>query len=312
MENLEKDPIVIVLAADNNYVMQLATTACSVISNIKSGNQLVIFIIAKGVEASGKNKVLKSLTKTNVRVEWIEPDDAKLSNMLVCDRITIAAYYRILIPEILPTQYKKVIYLDSDLIVQADIEDLWNLDMQDKYVLAVQEMGVPYVSSPGGIKKYQELGIPGDMKFFNSGVLVINLDKWRTDNIAAKSIEYVEKYKQYVRLHDQEALNVVLSDKWGEIDPRWNQQVHTFYHASWKESPLTEEAYNNVINDPYIIHYSSAGKPWKLGCKHPYKHLFFKYLDMTAWAGWRMTFMRKLSLKLKETAPLKMLSSLKF
>jgi lipopolysaccharide biosynthesis glycosyltransferase len=124
-------------------------------------------------------------------------------------------------------------------------------------------------------------------------MLVINLDKWRTDNIPLKVIEYLERNKEYVRDHDQDGLNGVLAGQWGELSPRWNQMPRIYSYASWQESPYDEQLYNELLNHPYIVHYTTPPKPWHKGCEHPNTALFFQYLDQTAWSGWRNTIWRR-------------------
>lgn len=296
------EPIVIVCCTDNNYTMALATTVCSTIANVSSQRQIVVCIIADKITQANKKKIIKSLNKPNVSVEWLVPDEEKLTNARISAHITIAAYYRILIPELLPTKYQKAIYLDSDVIVKTNIEKLWDTEVADNYVLAVQDMdtNVAYVSSPGGLKNYKELGIPADCKYFNSGILVINIEKWRRDNLSQKIIDYINNNKQYIRLHDQDAMNAVIAGKWGELDARWNSQAIIHSYSSWKDSYFTEAEYKNIINEPYIVHFSSCAKPWKLGCEHPDRSLFFQYIDLTAWAGFRLTFIRKVWIKIKD------------
>ncbi|OKH55975.1 glycosyl transferase [Calothrix sp. HK-06] len=297
-----ENPIVIVGCADDNYSMPLATTMSSVIAHVSSQLQVVICIIADKITQANKKKILKSLNKPNVIIEWLVPDEAKLTNAIISRHITIAAYYRILISELLPAKYQKAIYLDSDVIVKTNIEKLWDTKIADNYVLAVQDMDIDaaYVSSSKGLQNYQKLRIAPNCKYFNSGVLVINIEKWRRDNLSQKIIDYINNNQQYIRWHDQDAMNAVIAGRWGELDPRWNSQAVIHSYSSWKETSLTEEMYHNVINNSYIVHFSSSAKPWKLGCKHPNRMLFFQYIDLTAWAGWRITFIRKIWLKVKD------------
>ncbi|MHC5828967.1 MAG: glycosyltransferase family 8 protein, partial [Nostoc sp.] len=126
--------------------------------------------------------------------------------------------------------------------------------------MAAQDLGAPYVSSPRGLINYQELGISPESKYFNSGVLVMNLKKWREDQIFEKVIEYLTINKQYVRWHDQDALNAILAGKWGELEPGWNQMPYLFQYSSWQDSPFTEDVFNQLINNPDIIHYSTRDK----------------------------------------------------
>jgi lipopolysaccharide biosynthesis glycosyltransferase len=92
-----------------------------------------------------------------------------------------------------------------------------------------------------------------------------------------------------VRWVDQYALNVVLSGRWGQLDLRWNQGARIFSYPSWSLSPFDRKTFEQLRDDPYIIHFTTADKPWLVSCLHPSRKLFFEYLDRTAWAGWRPT-----------------------
>ena len=191
------------------------------------------------------------------------------------DYITPAAYYRLFLPDLLPPDLKKVIYLDCDLVVQADLSQLWEEKIEDYYILAVKSMWAGR-----------------DAQHFNSGVLVINLEQWRRDELSRKAIEFLQKsnYSYF----DQEVLNAICINQWKELDPRWNVLRGILEYSSWEESPFSEQEYQNVIRDPYIIHYVSSAKPWNApASKVPWSEVFFHYLDMTVWSGWRFTFRKR-------------------
>jgi lipopolysaccharide biosynthesis glycosyltransferase len=310
MSMVKNKPIVVVCASDDNYAMQLAVTVRSALVNLRGDNTILLFIIDGGIKNHNKQKILKSLDSEKCEVQFIpQPDSlpkndiAEVNNHLSPDGKTknflpIATFFRLLIPEILPDELEKVIYLDCDLVVRGNLEQLWQIDLGDNYVLAAQDTWILYVSSPNGLLNYQELKISPDSKYFNAGVLVINLKKWRTDDICAKAINYLKQKTEYIRYHDQDILNSLLSGKWGELDPRWNCSPSSVYgFSSWKESPFSEEVYNDLIRDPYIIHYLSKKKPWT--SRHTLlKEYFFEYVDMTAWSGWRLTMWRRFWMRL--------------
>lgn len=283
---LDNEPIVLVCAADDNYSMPLAATLHSAIVNLKGERNIALFIIDGGISRTNKRKILQSIPSQRVSLNWLQPKKTRFKNMQISQSITIASYYRILIPDLLPNSFTKAIYLDSDLIVKGNLDKLWDIDIQDNYLLAVPDMGAPYVSSPRGLMNYQMLGIPADSKYFNGGVLVMNLQKWREDSISQTVFEYLEQNKEYVRWHDQDGLNAILAGKWGELDPRWNQLAYIFKYSSWQDSDFSEDVYNNLIQDPYIVHFSTREKPWKPNCNHPEKKLFFQHLDMAIWSEW--------------------------
>jgi lipopolysaccharide biosynthesis glycosyltransferase len=307
-------PIVVVCAADNNYAMPLAVTMRSALENLKSDHKILFFIIDGGITDLNKQKILKSLIPEKCEVEYIQISDSLILDLTEVHKpiesqivstkanyVSIASFYRLLIPKLLPEQLEKVIYLDCDLVVKEDLEQLWQIDIGENYVLAVRDTWIPSISSPTGNLNYQELGLDPDAPYFNAGILVINLNKWRANSFSTKAIEYFRQNQEYIGWYDQGLLNALLVGQWGQLDPRWNFNATSFYdyasagYLSWEniETFLSEDIYQKVVREPYIIHFVSAKKPWT--SRHcPRKEDFFKYVDMTAWSGWRLTILRRL------------------
>ena len=303
----DTDSIVVVCAADNNYAMPLAVTIRSALENLKSNRKVVLFILDGGISFANRKRIMRSLNSDLITIYWLQQDNSLFENLALTRHLTAATYYRLSIPKILPQKFDKVIYLDTDMVVTGDLEELWNIDVGNNYVLAVEEI----YKDTSTIKVLINLGINPEYKYFNAGLLVMNLEKWRTDNIAEKVIEYTKKNRDKVR-HDQDTLNVLLAGNWGELHPKWNQ-IHWIYESYFREDNpfpkednpyrnLPEDVYNEVLNNPCITHFTSYPKPFATGlrypeCTHPRKDLFFQYLDLTAWSGWRDTIWRRLNRK---------------
>jgi lipopolysaccharide biosynthesis glycosyltransferase len=284
-------PLTIVCAADDKYVMPLTVTINSVLANLRNHQQIVVFVIDGGIRQSNKHKIINSLSteKVDVKIQWVQPRADLLEKMKVSGHVTVATYFRLLIPDLLPDWFNKAIYLDGDIVVNEDLGKLWDLELGDNYLLAVQDTSAPYVSSPAGLTNYKELGIPSDWKYFNAGVLAINLQKWRTDSVSAKVIQYLAENEEHVRWWDQDGLNAILAGKWGELDPKWNVMLlpHLYDCPSLRNNTFNEDVYNGIVKNPCILHFASSSKPWTYNYRFPAKDLFFQYLDQTAWSGWR-------------------------
>ncbi len=274
------EPIVVVCAADDNYAMPLAVTMRSALEHLATNRKIVFFIIDGGIKEQNKQKILKSVKSEQCYVKWLaKPDERRLgADVWISGHITIASYYRLFLVELLPDQYKKIIYLDCDLVVKKDLGQLWDMEMGESYLLGVPDYKIPYLSSP-------------DCKYFNAGVLVINLQKWRANNITDKVNKYLQKNKGYITFHDQDVLNTLFAGNWGELDPRWNHQsIDTIDQGlMWKEDKFPEDIYKYQHYKSYIIHYTSPKKPWNTLEKCPRNDEFFHYVDKTAWSGWRFT-----------------------
>lgn len=299
-----QEPLVLVCAADNLYAMPLAVTVRSALENLKSDQQVILFILDGGIKDRNKRKILNSLSSEKCEVTFLSVSGSLVEGVenrhfeTGTKHLPIVAYYRLLIPDLLPDHYEKVVYLDCDLVVKGDLGQLWQINLEEHYALAVQDMWTHSVSHPAGLLNYQALGIPSDAKYFNSGVLVINLKKWRADQISAKAIDYLQHNREYVRWHDQDVLNALLAGQWGELDPRWNVNIFLFSgDSAQKNSPFSDDVYNDIIRDPYIIHFTSGDKPW-VSPHAPCNEHFFHFVDLTSWSGWRPTRWTRLWMKL--------------
>lgn len=286
------DPIILVCATDENYAMPMAVMAYSALVNLNKQQQILLYVLDGGIREATKRKVLQTLNSHQIDVRWLKPDPTLFQNLSLPRDLTMVTYYRVLMPQIFPN-YDKVIYLDCDMIVRGDLAELWQIDIGDHYFLAVQDDNQFVVANAVGLPNYRELGLQPDQKYFNAGLLVVNLQKWREEEIGTKVIEFCGRHSETIRDADQDGLNAVSGGNWGQLNSRWNQMPRVYCYESWQESPYDESGYQQLRDDPYIIHYTNAPKPWRQGCQHPARDLFLSYLDQTAWTGWRDTWWRQ-------------------
>lgn len=190
----------------------------------------------------------------------------------------MTTYSRLALSRLLPADVKKVVWLDADVLVTGDLERLWSIELGDRHLLAVQDPCVPFVSSRYGIRRWRDLGLAEQAKYFNAGVMLIDLDRWRRDEIGEHAGDYVRERGAEVMFWDQEGLNAVLCGRWGELDARWN------YCSGFtpREQPETASL------EPWIIHFAGTLKPWLLPAPESGpRALFYRLLDETPWVGWR-------------------------
>lgn len=297
----EADPIV-VLASDENFAMPLATTVRSAIEHLSPRLKLRIFVLDGGIKDSTKERLIRSWPAGRFNIDWIQVDGVSLGAPTM--QGSISCYFRILIPRVLPSNIRRAIYLDSDLFIRADLGRLWSQDSTGHLCLAVQDCGAPYIDSSQALPNYaacapfihysrpipnfRELGLDPMAPYFNSGVLVIDLGAWRREDITGQVIDCLIKNAAHVHLWDQYALNVVLTRRWGSLDRRWNQGCHVYQFPTWEQSPYDKQTLAQQRDDPYIVHFTTAHKPWRASCRHPLRQQFLDCLERTDWAGWRI------------------------
>ena len=290
------------LAADEGYALPLAVTVRSILDNSPQ-RQFDLFVLDGGISQVSRDMAERSWDRDRLRVTWLRPDLGALQGLPVSGHINLVAYCRFLLPGLLPPWLDKVIYLDSDLLFRADAGRLWEEPLAGAWCLAVPDVSMPvfdavkaldrparcapYLAALRPVSNYARLAIQPDAAYLNSGLLVIDLARWRADGVPRLLFECLARNRFFVRFHDQYALNVVLAGRWRALDMRWNQGAHIYRYPSWEDSPFSEDAYRLVREDPFVVHFSSRDKPWHYGYRHPSSQEFFRYLDCTAWAGWR-------------------------
>jgi len=267
----EDDPVVVVLAADENFALPLSVALYSITHQFTSGRELHIYVFDAGLGDGTKERlervVARGSTDARVTFRWIQPETSGLDviDRDLDSRYNTSTFYRLLIPEIL-TGVTKVIYLDCDVVLHDDITALWEEDLDGVPVRAVPERTV---SCPvAGIAEWETLGLDPKTPFFNSGVLVMDLDLWRDREIHTRTIEYLaDPTNRFVRVGDQEALNAVLFGRWAPLDPRWNA---LFYFP------------DTVVRDAHLSHFAGA-HPWLADWRHPAAPRFVENLRQTGW-----------------------------
>lgn len=297
------DPIVL-CAADENYVKPLAVMLHSAASNLGSGRHLHVVLFDGGISEDSYSGIRESLVDLPISIDVLKPDLSKVNDLMTSHHITHTAYLRLMAARLLPDSIDKVIYLDSDVLVVDDLSQMWELDLDDYYCLAATDIACPYVDARevdnpefqrakpylatiSPIVNWKDLGIDGDANYFNSGVMVLNLEKWRRENVEQRLFDCLRQNSKFVWCWDQYALNVVFAGKWGELPLKWNQGAHVFEYPDQQHSPVCIDSFLEMRDSPGIIHFTTEWKPWDFQPFHPMRQRFYEELDKTAWRGWR-------------------------
>jgi lipopolysaccharide biosynthesis glycosyltransferase len=300
--NSDRD-IVVVSASDDGYAMPLAVTIRSVLNHLGSDRRLHLYLLDGGLSEQTKLRLLQSWNDPRLSVHWVRPDMEQVRDLMVSYQVNSVTYLRLLMPAVLPIHVSRVIYLDADMLVRRDLGDLWDEAQGDHALLAAPDIAAPCLDAAAALPRfeqcrehlaahtpimnYRELGLPGDAPYFNGGLLVANIERWRRENLSQRMLNCLREHRQHVLWWDQYALNVVLAGKWRALDPRWNQGAHMFVYPNWRKSPFDRQTFYDLRRNPWVVHFCSPSKPWHYFCHHPFTRDFFRCLDQTEWKGWR-------------------------
>jgi len=257
-------PINLCFCIDDNYVPQLGAVLYSLINSNKRSVDYDIYILNFELSHYSKEKLSSIFTNLkHYNLYFIQVEDQNLGALSAGGHISKATYLRFSITNSL-AHIDKVIYLDADIIINDELSELWSLDLKDNYVGAVTN---PFFN------RYSMLKMEKSWGYFNAGVLVINLPKWREINVMDTAMLFLKENKKAAIMFDQDALNFVFKGEWLNLPIRWNlQTIFLRKRVFFKNQPQVIEA----INRPGIIHYSTSSKPWQLFDAHPMRK---KYLD---------------------------------
>ena len=267
------EAIHIIAATDNHYAILLAALIKSVEVTHKTPEPIIFTVIDDGISPSNKVKILESVHESFLTINWIKskdliPKDVRLP--LDNSAFPLTTYLRIFSPHAVANT-SKIIYLDVDTIVMEDISKLWHVDLGTNLFAAVQDVQETVSCSWAGIPNYKELGIPADTKYFNAGILLINADRWRQEQVANRVIDFLNDNRKYINYADQYGLNAMLYNQWLLLDPQWNW-------FAMKEHP-----------HPYIIHFLDIKPIFKNYHSQPiFQKYFFEYLNQTPFKGTKL------------------------
>jgi len=282
---VRSEPITVVLAADTGFCKQLAVTITSIAATASERRHRIV-VLHDGYEP-GLIARVEAAASNQIEICWLDARSTDYDDVHLPDWLGAPALFRLRIGELLPPDVARTIYLDTDIVVRQPLDDLWASDLGAGVVGAVRDALLPWAASPFGLP-WSRLGVPPQSSYFNSGVLLIDMVRWRSEEIGRRSLALLKEHRFYTG--DQCALNAVLTGNWVRIAPRWNLQTgHLTGEGclAWVTEPA--EDLREALEDPAIVHFNHSlwNRPWEVGSAHPRRDEWFARLDQTPWGGWR-------------------------
>lgn len=268
----------IAFGCDNGYLQPLTVAIVSVLATSLAPSRLRFWLITKTLDAAALAPLKAIIDESGAQLETRRPVlENSIETMPLGEHFTEATYYRLLLPRVLPAEVSRLIYLDSDVIVRHPIENLWSIHL-GKFSTAA-------VFNPRALT-WRKMGLRQEKDYFNAGVLLMDLKRWRAEQIHQRALNFAAGYAGALPCADQDALNHVLAGAWKRLDLRWNQQYKFFQHSA-RYLHVSWLGLWRAKSSPFIVHYSTNTKPWHSENEHPWRSLYFEQLDRTNYRGWR-------------------------
>lgn len=255
--------IPVFFTVDDGYVPFLSVALSSMINNSNIENNYKAIIIHQELSDENKKR-LRSLAKEHFKVEFAPMKDSleeitdRMSNRIRCDYFTLTIYFRLFIAKMFP-MYDKGIYIDSDVVVNSDIAELFRVDIGENLLGGCSDLSVANVPV---FTEYMEkaVGVKSE-EYINSGVLLLNMKALREEEFDAHFLRLLTTYHFDSIAPDQDYINAICNGRIFYLDATWNTMPR-------EDIPEDEGA--------KLVHYNLFTKPWCYEGLH-YEKLFWDY-----------------------------------
>ena len=297
----------IVYVSNEGYARHLGVSICSLFDSNADEERLEVFILDTGITPDSREKLTQiarsfGRTLTFIQLKDLEErfavrlDTGRSAVRLDTGRFDVSTMGRLFAADLLPAGVRRVLYLDCDTVVLKPLRRLWETELgkadgagTDRkagtgFVMAAVQEPTIYEE----VKEY--LGMRKEDPYFNAGVLLIDLKRWRTERLTDKVISYYAEIAEQSLFNDQDALNGLLKGRIRTLSPRWNfftNYRYFRYDTLCRMQPayrrIPEEVFRKAKRSPAVIHYAGDERPWRAGALNYYGKAYERYLAMTPW-----------------------------
>lgn len=256
----------VVFATDRRLVMAAAAAGRSVLDAAARPDRIRLHMLGGGLSDADRAALRSSwqAAPAPYAIEFHDFNVGSVGDLLRSKTVSHMCYARLFLADFLPATSRRAIYLDVDTVADRDVGELDALPLEGAILAAV-----PNGTLDDQQKQLQRLGVSA-RGYFNGGVMVLDLEAWRAQEVGRRAIAFARAFTGVLSLWDQDALNAVVPDQWRPLGDEWN---------SW--------AAHTDVPDGRLLHYAMTPKPWDADYRGRHRDVFFRALDRTAFAGWR-------------------------
>ncbi|MCP3966861.1 MAG: glycosyltransferase family 8 protein [Lentisphaerae bacterium] len=275
--------ISIACGTDKNYVQHAAVMLCSLFENNKDAS-FNVYILTEAEENITKT-FFDFVNSYGHKVSIILIDTDEIKKLPLRFNHTHAVYYRMFLPDLLPRELDKVIYFDTDIAINGNISELWEIDLGGNHLAAITNP----MRTKAELRQLKEVIQVRDGEYFNSGVLVLNLNKLRDERFSKKCFIWAKNNFNKIMYCDQDVMNAVVAGNWLSLPLKYNLghamiEPYLFLNTYWTKHEVLE-----ARKAPVIIHYIGPCKAWHYKCRYKYKYInkYFEYIKKTPWRDFK-------------------------
>lgn len=278
MDDAVTSALVVCVCFDEQFALHGSMAVLSAAWSVPSGVKLHAYLVDTGVTVETAERVHRVLKAASVGYSWLRPDLEDLKRLPLPDPTWLnhSTFARLLLPDLLPAEVERFLYLDSDTIVVDDIRKLLYSGMDGAVVMACEDSLYSPIEKSASGEVHRNLGMDDSDGYFNAGIMVFDCGAWREGRLRERVFDLILQHGQSFKHADQDALNIALRGRWKALDQRWNATSNLFNPTNGSFPAITE--------NPGIIHYTGPN-PGTKGCFHSRRSLFYRIVRKSGWSG---------------------------
>lgn len=269
---------------DDGYAQHAGLSILSLLESNKHIENIIFHIVTNSLNKENRKRIENIIHHYDRSIHYIDLNELTVE-LKIPTKFNRSAYGRLFLPNVIEDD--RIIYVDSDTIINGSLESLMNVDLEDFLVAGVQDTVNPYYLT--------NIGLPNGHRYIcDGGIIIINLKLWRKWGIVQKCIDFIMKYEGNPPHNDQGTINYVCAGHIKILSPHYNVMPPMFLFTVKRLQILfkmpvyySQVEIEEALKKPVVIHYTDEffNRPWYSNCSHPLKNLYLNYLSNSPWKG---------------------------
>lgn len=263
----------LLVTVDKNYIPPLQVMLTSLYMN-NPGEKVELYLLHSRLQEKELEPLEKQCGRLGYKFFPVKIEDSWFSQAPVTKQYPREMYYRLLAPCFLPQKLHRILYLDPDILVINSLRPLWETDMKGRLFAAAAHTGKTNLAN-----NINQVRMGTTNKYFNSGVLLINLDQGRKEILPEEIFQYAGEHAKELLLPDQDILNAVFGSRTLELDDYlWNYDARNYSTYLLRSGGVCDMDW--VMGNTGILHFCGKTKPWQAGYIHRFGILYKHYMQI--------------------------------
>lgn len=269
----KNEPIDLLVTLNERYLPQLRVLLTSVSLN-NPGERFRLYLIHRGISRQNLDILGEQCARLDITLCPLTVDAALFANAPTTRQYPQEMYYRLLAGQLLPQELERILYLDPDILVINPLRPLWETELDGRLFAAAAHTGKTEIAND-----VNRIRLGTEHKYYNSGVLLINLSACRQEIHPEELFRYAEEHAKELLLPDQDILNVLYGSRTLELDDYlWNYDARKYSSYLFRSSGEADVDW--VMAHTAILHFCGRAKPWKRVYNHRFGLLYKHYIRL--------------------------------